>query len=198
MTIESSGNLTDLLGGVAAGDPGAREQLIGCVYQQLHDLAGRMMRRERPGKSWGATDLVHEAYLRLLKGTVLLPRLNEIPPAQRRAYFFGAAVRAMRRLLVEHARSPAINRVRRVPLDDVLDEFEKTQRVSMEDLDQALRDLEGFAPRECEVVLLRVFGGLSVKEAAAHLGVSVSTVEKDWRWARTWLYTRLRGDDHDA
>jgi RNA polymerase sigma factor (TIGR02999 family) len=190
MTSDPRGEVTRLLGEVAAGNEGAREALIEQVYQQLHDMAQRLMRQERRDHSWGATDLVHEAYLQLFQGTA---------PTRNRAYFFGAAVRAMRRLLIARARSPTIERRRkRVPLDDLLDELETAHQVSMEDLDQALCDLEGFAPREHEVVLLRVFGRLRVQEVAAHLGVSVSTVEKDWKWARAWLYTRLRGGRHDA
>jgi RNA polymerase sigma factor (TIGR02999 family) len=190
MTSDPHGEVTRLLGEVAAGKEGAREALIEQVYQELHALAVRLMRREPRGHSWGPTDLVHEAYVQLFRGTV---------PTKNRAYFFGAAVRAMRRLLVAHARSPAVERRhQRVPLDDLVDDLEKTHQVSMEDLDQALRDLEGFAPREAEVVLLRVFGRLRVQDVAAHLGVSVSTVEKDWQWARAWLYTRLRGGRHDA
>ncbi len=190
MTSDSRGEVSRLLDEVAAGNEGAKNALIAQVYQQLHDMAKRLMGWERRDLSWGATDLVHEAYLQLFKGTA---------PTKNRAYFFGAAVQAMRRLLIAHARSPARRqRNNRVQLDDVLDELEKTQQVSLEDLDQALRDLEGFAQREYEVVMLRFFGRLSVPEVAAHLGVCVSTVEKDWKWALTWLYTRLRGDKHDA
>jgi RNA polymerase sigma factor (TIGR02999 family) len=183
MTGDSRGEVTRLLGEVAAGNEGAKEVLIDKVYQQLYAMADRKMRWERPGHSWGASDLVHEAYVELFKGTA---------PTKNRAYFFGAAARAMRRLLIAHARSPVRKR-RRVPLDDVLAELEKTQQVSMEELDKALADLEGFDKRAHEIVMLRIFGGLKVAAIAAHLGVCVSTVEKEWKWARTWLYTRLRG-----
>ena len=189
MASDSRCEVSRLLDEIAAGRQEANSALIAHVYEQLHDMARRLIGRERRGHSWGATDLVHEAWFQLFKGTA---------PTKNRAYFFGATVRAMRQLLIAHARRP---RLRRAPLDEmldvdgvldgVLDDLENTQRVRMQDLDQALRDLESFAQREHEVVMLRIFGSLSVQDVATHLGVSVSTVEKDWKWARAWLYTRL-------
>jgi RNA polymerase sigma factor (TIGR02999 family) len=173
---------------IAESDGELFNRLYQELYQELYDLAWRLMRRERRDHSWGATDLVHEAYLKLARGTL---------PTKNRAYIFGAAAQAMRRLLVDRARQTH-NKPNHVPLDDLVDRLEKTQQVSMEDLDKALAELGGFAPREHQVVMLRIFGGLSVAEVAELLEVCASTVEKDWKWARTWLYRRLRGDKHDA
>jgi RNA polymerase sigma factor (TIGR02999 family) len=201
MPDDRGGEITRLLGELIAGKEDARAALLDHVYQQLHEMAGREMRRERPNHSWGATDLVHEAYLQIFKYATP-GSLMEKPPAEWRRYFFGAAARAMRQLLVKHARwrNAEIRGGgrKRVPLDDVLDTLERSQSVSMEDLDKAVADLEAFDKRKSEIVILRIFGGLSVLEIAAHLNVSVSTVEKDWRCARTWLYTRLRTNPHEA
>jgi RNA polymerase sigma-70 factor (ECF subfamily) len=189
MVTESRGEVDRLLA-EAAGNEAAKGELIERVYTELYELALRAMRWERRDHSWGATDLVHEVYLKLFKGEA---------PTKDRALFFWLAGRAMRKLLKERALARARKpHDHRVPLDDVLDELERSQRVNVEDLDRALADLEAFAPREHEVVMLRIFGGLKVAQVADHLGVSVPTVEKDWKWARTWLYTRLRENFHDA
>jgi RNA polymerase sigma-70 factor (ECF subfamily) len=196
MTADLNGEVTRLLGELVAGKAGARDALVGHVLRQLHEMAGRMMRRERLNHSWGATDLVHEAYLQLFKNSTP-GRLKERPPAEWRRYFFGAAARAMRQLLIAHARSRAGKpKINRVPLDDVLDTLERSQRVRMKDLEKALADLEGFDKRAHEIVMLRIFAGLKMAEVAEQLGVCLATVEKDWKWARTWLYTRLRRDNH--
>jgi RNA polymerase sigma factor (TIGR02999 family) len=186
MTSDSRGTVTRLLDQVAAGDEGARNALIEHVYQQLHKIARGLMKGERRDHTWGPTDLVSEACVQLFKGPL---------PTKNRAYFYGAVAQAMRRLLIAHARgrhSPYVP-LDAVPevVDGMLKNLEKAQ-VTVEHLDEALRDLESFAQRAHGIVMLRFFGGLSVREVADLLDVSVSTVEKEWNRARSWLYTRLR------
>jgi RNA polymerase sigma factor (TIGR02999 family) len=142
------------------------------------------MRNERPGHSLGATGLVHEVYLRLTG-----PALE-----RHRAYFFGAAAKAMYRILVEHARRSRAHHHNRMPLDVMLEELECAHKLKMLDLHHALEQLKGYGERghrQHEVVVQRFFGGLPWKEIAANLDVAVTTVEKDWQAARAWLRARL-------
>jgi RNA polymerase sigma factor (TIGR02999 family) len=134
------------------------------------------------------TALVHESVLRLLGEGPNLPTAN-------RRLFFGAVVQAMRRVLIDHARRRNAARRggawERHPLDDTLLALERTHQVDLLALDEQLEGLETTAPRAAEVVALRFFGGLDNREIAEQLGVSVSVVEKDWRFARAWLHRRL-------
>jgi RNA polymerase sigma factor (TIGR02999 family) len=185
MTADAPGHVTRLLEEIAAGNAQAKGKLFEYVYEELYRMARRHMRNERPGHSLGATGLVHEVYLRL-SGPAL---------ERHRAYFFGAAAKAMYRILVEHARRSRAHHAGRVPLDVVLDELEGTHRIKMLDLHEALVQLKGYGERgrrQHDVVVQRFFGGLPWKEIAANLGVAVTTVEKDWQAARAWLHARLR------
>jgi len=179
-----------LLAEVQGGSEQARAELFEEVYGDLRTMAGILMVRERGDHTLQPTALVHEAYLRIFIGTPL--------KSSDRPYFFSAAARAMRRVLVEHARRRHADKRpdgrRREPLDDIHHTVESTQGVGILDLDQALLELEEVNPRQHDVVVLRFFGGLGWKEIAVVLKVSVSTVEKDWQAARAWLYGRLRSD----
>ncbi|MGL4553341.1 MAG: ECF-type sigma factor [Gemmataceae bacterium] len=187
MPLDPADELTTLLDAVRGGDPAARGRLVERVYGELHRVAAGLMSREAAGHSLQPTALLHEAFDRLLTGAVL-------ERATSRAYLFGAAARAMRQVLVDHARARRAEkrggaRDRR-PLDDVLVAFEGRD-LDVIELHEALDALAGFSPRQADVVTLRYFGGLSVPDAAAQLGVSVSTVESDFRLARAWLRRRL-------
>jgi RNA polymerase sigma factor (TIGR02999 family) len=189
MGTEQPGDLTAILGAVRAGNSDARDRLVRAIYGELRRTAGGLMRRERPDHTLQPSALVHEALLRLLSGQALAD-------APDRRYLFAAAAQAMRQVLVDHARRHRAakrpgNRVR-VPLDQALVAFEE-QGLDVLALHEALEQLALAHPRPAQVVELRFFGGLSVPEVAEALGVSDTTVEGDWRFARAWLRGVLGG-----
>ena len=176
-------DVTQILAAIDAGDPKAAAELLPLVYDELRRLAGQKLARERPGQTLDATALVHEAYLRLIGPTDEVRWDN-------RGHFFAAAAEAMRRILVDRARHKQTRKAgggrRRLDLDDI----EPASEEGSDDLlalDEALRQLEARDPRKAELVKLRFFAGLNVEQAAAALGVSTSTAEKDWAYARSWL-----------
>jgi RNA polymerase sigma factor (TIGR02999 family) len=186
--------VTTLLEQVAAGDEGAKNELFALVYDELRTRARDRMKRERPDHTWGATGLVHEVYFQLMKGRCVFTR--------NRAYFFGAAARAMEQLLRAYARGREsrpgayMDPDGAALLQEVAASVESTLRVRLLDLTDALDDLEAIGkqgPRRAEVVRLRIWGALTYQEVATNLDVSVATVEKDWLAARAWLYGRLKG-----
>jgi RNA polymerase sigma factor (TIGR02999 family) len=179
-------NITELLVAWGRGDQGALDVLAPLVHQELHRLAARHMKGERPGHDLQATALVNEAYLRLVdsKGVRW----------QNRAHFFAMAAQIMRRILVDVARARA--RVKRGgrPLHVSLSEAAQMPQgdsVALVALDDALKTLEALHTRQSRVVELRFFGGLDLEETAHVLGVSVGTVRRDWSLARAWLYREL-------
>jgi len=177
--------ITALLISLREGDRAAEEELLSLVYQELRRIAQRQMDGERAGHTWQATDLVHQAYLRMLNGTT---------DFQNRAHFFAIAARQMRRLLVEHARAKAANKRgggdRRVSLSEARD-LGLSPDLDLVALDEALRQFDTLYPRASRIVELRFFGGLSEPETAELLGVSTTTVKREWGFAKVWLYRRL-------
>jgi RNA polymerase sigma-70 factor (ECF subfamily) len=173
------------------GDQAAFERLAQAVYGELHHLAGRYMKRERPGHSLQATALVNEAYLRLMH----YKRMQW----HDRAHFFAVSSQLMRRILVEHARRHNRKRgagLQRVSLEGVALVGHETA-IDLISLDDAMNALARLDPRKAQVVEMRFFGGLSVEETAAVLKVSSVTVMRDWSTAKAWLYrelTREKGD----
>lgn len=166
------------------------ERLLPALYEDLRSLAYRKMRGEAPGHTLQATALVHEAYMRLLRNGAL--RWNSP------AHFYCAAAEAMRRILVERARRRRRLRhgggLGRVPLDDIeLVAGKATPDILS--LDDALQRLERLDTRKAQVVKLRYFAGLTIKETADVLGVSRTTVKDDWVYARAWLQSSLAGFD---
>ena len=180
-----------LLQQVKNGDE-AREKLFVTLQSELRDMAGALMRGERPDHTLQATALVNEACVRLLD-TEALKNVSD------RRYMFGMANRAMRQILIDHARRRRTNKrggdYQRASLDVVLDNFEANNRCQYEDLESALEGLEATSPRQREVVELRFFSGLTNEEVAKVLEISVATVERDWRLARAKLFEQLRSDD---
>jgi RNA polymerase sigma factor (TIGR02999 family) len=177
--------VTDLLAASRRGDPAAFDQLLPLVYDELHVVAERHMRGERPEHTLQPTALVHEAFLRLAGVNV---------PYEDRSHFIRAASQAMRRVLVDHAR--ARNAAKRGGnLRVTLDESLVPQDDGVVDLlvlDDALSRLAAAEPRWARVVELRFFGGLEVVEVAAALGISTATAKRDWQFARAWLAKALR------
>jgi RNA polymerase sigma-70 factor (ECF subfamily) len=184
-------DLTLILGRARLGDEKARGELIELVYDQLREVAARLMRRERRDHSLPPTAVVHEAVIRLLGDAVF----DKSPD---RAFLFASAARAMREVLIDHARRRAAGRRgggwRRVPLDLMVDYFEE-QGLDIAALHEALDRLAVLNERQAQVMTLRYFGGLTVPEVAAALEVSVVTVERDWRLARAWIRDQLREED---
>ncbi len=180
--------LTLILERARAGDDGARGEVISRMYHELRQVAGRMMQRERAGHTLSPTAVVHEAVMRML-GEAVFDRAPD------RNFLFAAAARAMREILVDHARRRAAGRRggkwERVPLDSLVDYFE-AQDLDVAAVHEALIRLTALNERQGQAMTLRYFGGLTVAEIAAALGISVVTVERDCRLARAWLHGQLR------
>lgn len=179
---------TRLLSAAAAGDRRAGEALLPLVYDELRRLASARMAGERAGHSLGATALVHEAYLRLVGPD------GEHRGWDGRAHFFGAAAEAMRRILIDHARARGAAKrgggARRLTLDPSSLSVD-TAPPELVDLDDALRRFEAVDPDKAMLVKLRVFGGLTLAQAAAAMGISTSTADRHWAYARAWLFDAL-------
>jgi RNA polymerase sigma-70 factor (ECF subfamily) len=185
-------DVSALLRAWSDGDQGALERLTPIVYDELHRLARRYMRGERPGHSLQATALVNEAYTRLVD----YKRMQW----QNRAHFFAVSAQLMRRILVEHARRHNLKRgrgIEHVSIDQTA-ALGGNEDVNLIALDDAMNALARIDPRKVQVVEMRFFGGLSVEETAEVLQVSTVTVKRDWRTARTWLYRELTGASSDA
>jgi RNA polymerase sigma factor (TIGR02999 family) len=183
------GDVTTVLEQVHAGDAAARDRLVRVIYDELRRMASELMQAERPDHTLQPTALVHEALLRLLGADAF----DRVP---NRRYLFAAAARAMREVLVDHCRRRRAGKrgmgSQRLPLDALLDHYEK-QNLDVEALHEALDRLAGLHERQSQVVTLRFFGGFTVAEVAEQLGVSVGTVESDYRIARAWLHKELGG-----
>jgi RNA polymerase sigma factor (TIGR02999 family) len=179
--------ITAILSAVQQGQPNAAEELLPAVYDELRRLAAWRLANEKPGQTLQATALVHEAYLRVVG--------KDDPQWNGRRHFFGAAAEAMRRILVENARRKKRlkhgGHLERVDADDV----DLPAPMPDDDLlamDEALDRLAEVDPHAAEVVKLCFFVGLTQKEAANHLDVSVSTVERTWAFARAWLFREMQ------
>jgi RNA polymerase sigma factor (sigma-70 family) len=206
------GDVTRILAGIESGDPAAAEQLLPLVYDELRKLARQKLWHEQPGQTLQATALVHEAYLRLVGGgetrgsgpeaseresnispSVPNPR-PPVPAFDSRGHFFAAAAEAMRRILVESARRK--NRLKhgggreREPIDEQAIVAPQIAADLIE-LDAALDKLASKDPRKAELVKLRYFAGLTIEQAAAVLGISTTTADRDWTYARAWLFREM-------
>jgi RNA polymerase sigma factor (TIGR02999 family) len=186
-------DVTTILSAASNGDPVAAEELAPLVYEQLRAMAAGLLRAERRGHTLQPTALVHEAFLKLIDQSRV--QWNG------RAHFLAVAATAMRRILVDHARSRRRSSRggdgaggascgkhgwRRVPLDEVIESLE-WRVAGLETLDEALERLEQLDPGQVRIVELRFFGGLTVEETAEVLGVSTRTVHREWRIAKAWL-----------
>jgi RNA polymerase sigma factor (TIGR02999 family) len=187
MTPKQQGEVTRLLQNIYQGDGAAKDRLVRLVYDELHGIAAGLLHQHGGSETLPPTALVHEAYLRLDAARVFAGAPNH-------HYFFAAAAQAMRQVLVDHARCRQAEKrgkgKQRVALDAVLDYFCQ-QNLDVVALHEALNDLAALNERQSQVVNLRFFGGFTVAEVAEQLGVSVSTVESDFRLARAWLHRQL-------
>ena len=179
--------VTRILAGIEAGDPHAAEQLLPLVYDELRKLATQKLVQEKPGQTLQATALVHEAYLRLVGSAE--PRLY-----RDRRHFFAAAASAMRRILIDQARRKLTKKHGggrpRQELPDVAAPQANDELLA---LNEALELLAIEDPLKARLVELRYFAGLSSDQAAEVLGISPSTADRHWAYARAWLQTAVRG-----
>ena len=184
--------MTELLIEWRNGDQTALERLAPLVYAELHRLSSHYMRGQRPGHSFQTSDLLNETYLRLIDHK----KMNW----QNRAHFYAVAAQAMRRILVDHARSRgAFKRGgdrKRVSLSNAL-EIPAEQNEDLVALDDALDTLAENDPRKSQIVELRFFGGLTVEETAEVLNMSSITVIREWNRAKAWLYRELSSEKDD-
>lgn len=185
--MEPGPQITQLLRAWSEGDQAALEQLVPLVHSELHRLARRYMAGERPGHTLQPTALVNEAYLRLASAGPM--------GFDDRAHFFAVSARVMRRILTDWARTrKAQKRGSNVPLLELQDDLAMAAGGAgnaLVAIDDALKTLATFDSRKSEVVELRFFGGLSVKETAHVLKISEETVRRDWNMAKSWLRTEL-------
>ena len=183
-------DVTQVLEAISRGEPLAAERLLPLVYAELRKLAAQKLAQEKPGQTLQATALVHEAYLRLV----------DVEKAQHwngRGHFFAAAAEAMRRILVENARSKARGKRggdwRRVDFEE-LDVATSVSAEQLVALDDALARLAALDPLAGRLVQLRYFAGLALDRAAEAVGVSTATAYRHWAYARAWLHSELLKD----
>ena len=186
------GQVTEFLRAWSDGDRAALDHLTPIVYDELHRLAQRYMKGERPGHSLQTTALVNEAYMRLVDYKSM--------KWQNRAHFFAVSAQLMRRILVDHARRHNLKRggdILHVSLDETA-MVGSERAADLVALDDAMNRLAKLDPRKVQVVEMRFFGGLSVEETAEILKVSAVTVMRDWSTAKAWLYRELAGGTTDG
>lgn len=183
---ESPQNITRLLKDWSGGDQEVLDELMPLVYEELRRQAARHLRKERPNHTLQTTALIHEAYLKLVGQEVNW---------QNRSHFFAIASQAMRRILVDHARTRHREKrggiVENLPLEEALAAGAEGKRLDLVELDEALTRLAKLDDRQAKIVELRYFSGLSIDETAEVLGVSNSTVRADWTMAKAWLKSEI-------
>ena len=182
----ASNPVTELLVRWRGGDKAALDALMPLVYSELRRIANRYLQAERSDHTLQSTALVHEAYVRLTN--------QQLPQWQNRAHFFAVAAQLMRQILVDHARSHRASKrggeVYKLALDDAEDQ-QKPIDIDIVALDDALKSLTAMDAQQGKVVELKFFGGLSNEDTAEVLGISTSTVKRDWTTARAWLFREL-------
>jgi len=180
-------NITEMLREWSSGKTEVMDDLLPLIYDELHKRAAAYLRRERPNHTLQATALVHEAYLKLID--------QRQDRWASRDHFFAIAAQAMRRILVDHARSR--HRQKRggsnedLPLEDALLAAADETNVDLIALDEAMKKLAELDPQQERIVELRYFGGLSLDEAANALGISRATAARDWQVAKAWLHREM-------
>jgi RNA polymerase sigma factor (TIGR02999 family) len=183
--------ITSMLSAIEQGDPKAADELLPLVYGELRKLAAQKLAQEKPGQTLQATALVHEAYLRLVG--------SQDPGWKGRNHFLAAAAEAMRRILIERARRKRAckrgGELRQVDLTcvDLQADPGGAPASDLLALDEVLSRFAAEDPAKAELVKLRYFAGLSIEDAATALGISRATAVRHWDYARSWLYSELRG-----
>lgn len=180
-------DVTQILSQIEEGDPSVAEQLLPLVYDELRKLAAARMAQEKPGQTLQATALVHEAYVRLVDG-------SKAQSWNSRGHFFASAAEAMRRILVERARSKKREKhggdLCRVPLDELNVGMDSPPEILIL-FDECLQELAETDSQTAELVKLHCFAGLSIEQAATALGLAARTAYRDWAYARAWLFQQI-------
>jgi len=193
MAEQPVGPVTEMLRAASAGDSQAAADLLPLVYAELRKLARARMAKTPPGNTLQPTALVHEAYLRLIG--------RNDPSWNSRGHFFAAAAQSMRQILVEQARRKASIKHgggrKRIDVADA-EPFVEPPAEDLLALDEALTRLERANPRQGKIVMLRYFAGLTNEETAAALDVSLRTVEREWRFVRSFLFSQLSDSDNTS
>jgi RNA polymerase sigma-70 factor, ECF subfamily len=186
--MQTSHDVTQLLLKWSSGNKDAFGELLPLVYKELQKIAHRYLVRERNSNTLQTTALVHEAYIKLIDQ-------NRVQ-WQNRAHFFGIAAQAMRRILVDNARQRLADKrgkgAEKVSIDEGVIDVSDERAGNLVDLDDALKKLAEIDPQKSQLVELRYFGGLSIEETAEVLGVSVATINRQWRTAKAWLYNEVK------
>ncbi len=187
MSSEGGTEITALLAGWKAGEPGSFDRLVELAYPELRRIAHQQLGRRRPGESLESAALASEVYLKLLRAGAI--------DCESRVHFLALCAQVMRRIVVDHARQRASAKrggdAVRVPLTDVAGPGREADAVEVLDLDAALDALARLDPRKSRLVELRYFAGLTLEEAARVLEISVETAKRDWRMAKAWLLAQL-------
>jgi RNA polymerase sigma-70 factor, ECF subfamily len=185
--------VTRLLQRWQEGEQGALEEITPLVYHELRRIAASHLRRERSGHTLRPTELLHEAFLHLIR--------QQDQSWQNRAHFYGVAAHLMRHILVDHARARNSGKrgggVQKVSLDEALSQG-ASRPAQLIALDDALRELEKLDPRKGKIIELRFFGGMSIEEAALATGISTATVSREQRMAEAWLQRQMLSSTPDS
>lgn len=185
--MESKKDVTLLLAEWNQGDRAALEQLMPLVYDELHSIAHRHLRRNAPSSTLQTTALIHEAYLRLVDQTQVR--------WESRAHFFGAAAKIMRHIVIDHARKNLAEKrggqIDKISLDENVVDVSNERSTQLIALNEALERLDKEDEQKASLVELRYFGGLSIEETAEVMQVSAATVVRQWRIVKAWLYKEL-------
>ncbi|MCU1290549.1 MAG: polymerase sigma factor [Acidobacteria bacterium] len=193
MSQNTSPEITRMLIALTDGNTEVVNNLLPLIYDELRKLAGNYLRRERVSHTLQPTALVHEAYIKLID--------QKQVRWQNRAHFFGIAAQIMRRLLVDHARKHTADKrggeIEKLPLEEEILVVSNEKSAELLALDEALENLEKLDAQKAKIVELRYFGGLSIEETAEVLGVSVATVNRQWRMAKAWLYGQITSEDNE-
>ena len=186
MASSSSQPVTELLARWKSGDVSARDALVPLVYDELRRIARRCLSNQSSSHTLQPTALVHEAYLRLAR--------RDSMDWRDRAHFFALAAQIMRQILVDHARKQAASKRGGKAFTLEVDEASAITREPSLDviaLDDAMKRLSSLDPRQCQIVELRFFGGLSIEETAQAVNISTATTKREWATARLWLYNAM-------
>jgi len=187
MKDESPHDITQMLIELTDGNTEVVNQILPRIYDELRKLASSYLRRERADHTLQPTALVHEAYMKLID--------QKKVHWQNRAHFFGIAAQVMRRILLDHARKHNADKrggeAEKLPIEEEILVVSHEKSAELIALDDALETLAKMDPQKAKIVELRYFGGLSIEETAEVMGVSVPTINRQWRMAKAWLYGQI-------
>ena len=187
MSSDASHQITQMLIELTDGNTEVVDRIYPFIYDELRRLAGSYLRRERSDHTLQPTALVHEAYIKLID--------QRSVKWQNRAHFFGIAAQVMRRILMDHARKHNADKrggdIEKLPIEEEILVVSHERSAELIALDDALQSLAEIDPQKAKIVELRYFGGLSIEETAEVMGVSVPTINRQWRMAKAWLYGQV-------